>query len=256
MLAASVTRALLLLLGLVFALNANATLAELIAKTKPAVVIVGTHSPTDSPRYNLRAAGFVVGDGNTVVTNAHVLPEATTSTTVVRQLAVQVMGKSGRLEMRMANLVSVDRSRDLAILKMEGDPLPALRLAPASYVAEGTEVVFIGFPIGGALGYSPVTHRGIVSSVTAISPPMPSAQQLNSQSIHRLRQGSYDIYQLDATAYPGNSGGPLLSVETGEVIGVVNSVAVKSTKESALSQPSGITYAIPVKFVSELLTQP
>ena len=85
---------------------------------------------------------------------------------------------------------------------------------------------------------------------------MPSAQQLNSQSIHRLRQGSYDIYQLDATAYPGNSGGPLLSVETGEVIGVVNSVAVKSTKESALSQPSGITYAIPVKFVSELLTQP
>ena len=245
-----------MLLGLLFVLDSNANLVELIAKTKPSVVIVGTHSPTDSPRFNVRAAGFVAGSGNTVVTNAHVLPEATTSTTVVRRLAVLVMGKSGRLEMRMADLVSVERSRDLAILKIDGEPLPALRLAPPGYVAEGTEVAFIGFPIGGALGYSPVTHRGIVSSITAISPPMPSAQQLNSQSVHRLRQGSYDIYQLDATAYPGNSGGPLLSMETGEVIGVVNSVAVKSTKESALSQPSGITYAIPVKFVSELLTPP
>lgn len=249
-------RYLLLLFGILLSATAHAQLVDLIAKSKPSVVIVGTVSPTDSPRFNLRAAGFVVGDGNTVVTNAHVLPEAPSSGSVVRQLAVRVADPTGRVEARAAKLVSVDRNRDLAILRMEGPPLPALRLGGAGYVAEGTEVAFIGFPIGGALGYSPVTHRGMISSVTAISPPMPTAQQLNSQSIHRLRQGSYDIYQLDATAYPGNSGGPLLSVETGEVIGVVNSVAVKSTKESALSQPSGITYAIPVRFVTELMTPP
>lgn len=231
----------------------QANLVDLITKAKPSVVIVGTHSPTDNPRFNLRGTGFVVGDGVTVITNAHVLPEAPSNPTVVRQLVVQLLGKPGGPEMRVSTVVSVDRNRDLAWLRIEGPAAPALTLGRAAYAPEGTEVAFIGFPIGGALGYSPVTHRGIVSSVTAIAPPMATAQQLNPQAILRLREGSYDIYQLDATAYPGNSGGPLISVETGEVIGVINSVVVKSSKESALSQPSGITYAIPVRFVTELL---
>ncbi|XVJ68816.1 MAG: trypsin-like peptidase domain-containing protein [Rhizobacter sp.] len=242
---------------LVFGLTAcsisQASLVDLITKAKPSVVIVGTHSPTDNPRFNLRGTGFVVGDGTTVITNAHVLPEAPSNPTVVRQLVVQLLGRPGGLEMRVATVVSVDRNRDLAWLRIEGSPVPALTLGKPAYAPEGTAVAFIGFPIGGALGYSPVTHRGIVSSVTAIAPPMASAQQLNPQAILRLREGSYDIYQLDATAYPGNSGGPLLSVETGEVIGVINSVVVRSSKESALSNPSGITYAIPVRFVTELL---
>ncbi|MFM2449878.1 MAG: hypothetical protein RIS44_2328 [Pseudomonadota bacterium] len=231
----------------------QANLVDLITKAKPSVVIVGTHSPTDNPRFNLRGTGFVVADGTTVITNAHVLPDAPSNTDALRQLVVQLLGKPGGPEMRVATVVTVDKSRDLALLRIEGPAAPALTLGRAAYVPEGTEAAFIGFPIGGALGYSPVTHRGIVSSVTAIAPPMATAQQLNPQAILRLRQGSYDIYQLDATAYPGNSGGPLLSIETGEVIGVINSVVVRSSKESALSQPSGITYAIPVRFVTELL---
>jgi serine protease Do len=241
------------LFGLAAYSLSQANLVDLITKAKPSVVIVGTHSPTDNPRFNLRGTGFVVGDGSTVITNAHVLPEALSNPTVVRQLVVQMTGRPGGLEMRAATVVSVDKNRDLALLKIDGPPAAALTLGRAAYVPEGTEVALIGFPIGGALGYSPVTHRGIVSSVTAVAPPMPTAQQLNPQAILRLREGSYDIYQLDATAYPGNSGGPLLSVETGEVIGVVNSVVVRSSKESALSQPSGITYAIPIRFVTELL---
>jgi serine protease Do len=231
----------------------QAHLVELIAKVKPSVVIVGTHSPTDNPRLTLRGTGFVVGDGSSVITNAHVLPDAPSNATVLRELVVQLPGKPGDAEIRRATVVSVDKNRDLAWLRIEGSAVPALPLGRAAYVHEGTEVAFIGFPIGGALGYSPVSHRGIVSSVTAVAPPMASAQQLNPQAILRLREGSYDIYQLDATAYPGNSGGPLLSVETGEVIGVINSVVVRSSKESALSHPSGITYAIPVRFVTELL---
>ena len=103
------------------------------------------------------------------------------------------------------------------------------------------------------LGFRPVTHRGIISSITAVALPPPSSQQLNEKTVRRLREGSFDIYQLDATAYPGNSGGPLLNIETGEVVGVVNMVLVKVTKESALSQPSGISYAVPARFVSDLI---
>jgi serine protease Do len=245
--------AILFLLGLAAHTLTQANLVELITKAKPSVVIVGTHSPTDNPRFNLRGTGFVVGDGTMVVTNSHVLHDAAAGAAVMRQLMVQLTGRPNGVEMRAATVVTTDPNRDLALLRIEGPPVPALTLAKAAYVPEGTDVAFIGFPIGGALGYSPVTHRGMVSSVTAIAPPMASAQQLNPQAILRMRQGSYDIYQLDATAYPGNSGGPLLNVETGEVIGVVHSVFVKGSKESALSQPSGITYAIPVRFVTELL---
>ena len=73
------------------------------------------------------------------------------------------------------------------------------------------------------------------------------------RAVAQLRQGPIEAYQLDATAYPGNSGGPVLDARTGSVLGVVNMVLVRGTRESALSHPTGITYAIPVRFVNELI---
>jgi serine protease Do len=92
-----------------------------------------------------------------------------------------------------------------------------------------------------------------VSSITAAALPTPTAQQLNEKAIRSLRAGSFEIFQLDGTAYPGNSGGPLFDPDNGEVIGVVNMVFLKGTRESALTHPSGISYAIPSKFVLQLL---
>jgi S1-C subfamily serine protease len=63
----------------------------------------------------------------------------------------------------------------------------------------------------------------------------------------------YDVYQLDATAFPGNSGSPVYRPESGEVIGLVNKVFVQESKEAALERPSGITYAIPVDYIKRLL---
>ena len=91
------------------------------------------------------------------------------------------------------------------------------------------------------------------TSITPIALPPPNARQLDAASVARLRQGPFNIYQLDGTAYPGNSGGPLFNLDDGQVVGVINMVLVKTSKESLLSNPSGITYAIPVRFVRELL---
>jgi len=63
----------------------------------------------------------------------------------------------------------------------------------------------------------------------------------------------YNIFQLDATAYPGNSGSPLYNTESGQIIGIINKVFIQETKETVIQKPSGISYAIPINFLQELL---
>lgn len=227
-------------------------LAANIAKIKPSVVIVGTFKTTNSPRFNMRGTGFVAGDGNLAVTNAHVIPEGADADPDAK-IVVQVRIGQKELQMRQATVLEIDRVHDLALLKFEGAAVPKLALRDSDTVREGQAIAFMGFPIGGALGFSPVTHRGMVSSITAIALPTANSQQLNARTIASLRSGSFDIFQLDATAYPGNSGGPMFDADSGEVLGVINMVFIKGTRESALTHPSGISYAIPSKFVLELL---
>jgi serine protease Do len=243
----------LVLVGVFFARPLRADIASSIAKVKPSVVIVGTFKNTNSPRFGLRGTGFVVGHGNLVITNAHVLQQPTEKD-VEAALVIQIRVGQNELQMRPAAVVEVDKLHDLVLLHFEGPAAPALSVRDSGSVQEGQAIAFMGFPIGGALGFSPVTHRGMVSSIVAAALPTPSAQQLNEKTIRSLRSGgSFDIFQLDGTAYPGNSGGPLFDPDTGEVLGVVNMVFIKGTRESALTNPSGISYAIPSRFVQQLL---
>jgi serine protease Do len=228
-----------------------AELPDLIQTVRASVLPVGTFSALASPRFGFRGSGFVVGDGNWLITNAHVLPDP--ATTPVPQLAVAALRADGTRETRLATLLRVDRSRDLALLQFEGAPLPALAFAPAGTAREGIDIALMGYPIGGVLGFSPVTHRGIIASITTIALPSSSAQQLSERAIARLREGPFAVYQLDATAYPGNSGGPLLDVRSGQVVGIINMVLVRGTRESALANPTGITYAIPAQFAQDLM---
>jgi S1-C subfamily serine protease len=78
---------------------------------------------------------------------------------------------------------------------------------------------------------------------------------LNARAIAKLREGNFEVLQLDATAYPGNSGGPVFDAESGTVLAVLNMVMVKSSRESALSQPTGISYAIPVRHLLALMEE-
>ena len=234
---------------------AQAGLEELIAAAKPSVVAVGVFNPTSSPRFAFRGSGFVVGAGNFVVTNAHVLPEVIPPGGSEGSLVVVVPTQAGGSATagRGATLLGRDREHDLALLRIDGAPLPALaagrRAARARRCRRGDHRLSdrrgAGLHAGDPSRHRLVDHRHCAARA--------GAQSLNSQAINRLRQGSFDIYQLDATAYPGNSGGPVLEVESGKVIAVINMVLVKGSKETAISHPSGISYAIPVRFVSELL---
>jgi len=224
----------------------------IIERVKPSVVAVGTYQRTRSPGFQFRATGFVVGNGTLIATNAHALPSALDNEHR-EVLAIAIPGAGGEPAVREARQIAADTGTDLALLKVGGQPLPALELAGADGAKEGQTVLFTGFPIGGVLGIFPATHRGMISAITPIAIPPPTAANLDVHLYRRLADGAFPVLQLDATAYPGNSGSPVYDAETGEVLGIVNMVFVKGSKETALTQPSGITYAIPAEHLKKLL---
>jgi serine protease Do len=235
-----------------FGMPLRADMVSTIAKMKSSVVIVGTYKATSSPRFSLRGTGFVVGNGNMAITNAHVLPESK-DVDLAAELVIQIKIGEDKFQVRPVTVLDIDVAHDLALLQFTGPALPAASIGNSDDVREGQLIAFMGYPIGGALGFSAVTHRGMISSIAAAALPTPSSSQLNAKMIRSLRGGSFDIFQLDGTAYPGNSGGPLFDPDSAEVLGVVNMVFIKGTRESALTHPSGITYAIPSKYVTQLL---
>jgi S1-C subfamily serine protease len=226
-----------------------ASLPDTIDTLRPSVVAIGTYKPTGSPRQVFRGTGFVVGNGHLVVTNFHVLPDKLDSAKN-EKLAV-FTGRGRKAKFHPARVIAEDRTHDLALLYIS-TPQVAMTLARGSLVREGTEVAFTGFPMGMALGLYPVTHRGIVSAISPMAPPQLGSRVLTAKMIRAMRD-PYDVLQLDATAYPGNSGSPVYDQASGEVIGVINSVLIKDTKEAAIENPSGISYAIPVRFVQSLI---
>lgn len=246
-----------LLMGMIFVtavgLPVTTCLAGLpatIDQIKPSIVGIGTVQKTRRPPHKIVGTGFVVADGRYVITNAHVIPQEI-DTAKLEYLAV-FTGKDKQLNMRQAVTVKVDETHDLVLLKFEGTPLPALALGNSSQVREGEEVAFTGYPLGIIFGLYPVTHRGIISSIVPVALQANSANQLDPAQIKRLRH-PYTVFQLDATAYPGNSGSPLYYPDSGEVIGVINKVFVQEGRENILAKPSGISYAIPIEYALKLL---
>lgn len=229
----------------------GAELAQTIERIKPSVVGVGTVLKTRSPQIHFVGTGFAVADGRHVVTNAHIV--AKPLDTDKMETRIVLVSRNGEPQPRAAALLAINRAHDLALFKIDGDPLPALKLGDSAGVREGQQLVFTGFPIGMILGFHPATHRGMVAAITPVALPGITARQLNELTISRIRESAYKVFQLDGTAYPGNSGSPLYDPANGMVYGIINSVFVQGTRENAISQPSGITYAIPSRHIRELL---
>jgi S1-C subfamily serine protease len=225
-------------------------LPDIIERTLPSIVGIGTVQKTRRPPAKLTGTGFAVGDGRHVITNAHVIPDKIDAAKL--EFLAVFTGKGMTPKAHQAVKVKEDKAHDLVLLRFEGGAIPAMSLGQSSRVRIGEEYVFTGFPLGALFGLYPVTHRSMISSITPIALQVNAARQLDPAQIRRLRS-PYDVFQLDATAYPGNSGSPLYDPDTGAVVGVVNMVFVKEGRENILAKPSGISYAIPIRYARELL---
>jgi putative serine protease PepD len=185
--------------------------AAIYAAARESVVSIKTNDGSGT--------GFVVKADGTIVTNAHVVGDAST---------VQVQFADD--ETASGKVVGVDRSSDLAIVKVQTSrKLKALSLADSSAVRTGQLAVAIGSPFG----LSQTTTAGIVSG-TGRHIQAPDGFQIDS------------VIQTDAPINPGNSGGPLLDA-TGRVIGVNSQIASES------GGSVGIGFAVPSNTVRDVI---
>lgn len=230
-----------------------AELTAVVPAVKRSVVGVGTFERTRSPATVFVGTGFVVGDGLSVITNSHVVP-TTIDSERMEQIGIVTMD-GDMVRFRPAQLVARDAEHDLAHLRLSGTPLPALELVDSDKALEGQALAFTGYPLGMVLGLHAATHRATLAAITPVVTPSLSSRKLDVRQLVQLQRAPYNIFQLDATAYPGNSGSPLYDPASGKVWGVINAVFVKGLKETAITNPSGITYAVPGNYVRELLQQ-
>ncbi len=136
-----------------------------------------------------------------------------------------------------ATVIANDRVNDLVLLKVSGKTTP-LPLIPSRAVKSGTSVITIGFPNLDIQGVEPKITSGIVSSLAGINDDPTQ-------------------FQISVPVQPGNSGGPLLTIE-GNVIGVIASKlnAVTTFRQTG-TLPENVSYAVKASYISALLeTQP
>jgi S1-C subfamily serine protease len=202
--------------------------AKVAAAVADSVVTIEALSDTEGSQ----GSGVVVDGRGYIVTNNHVISDAAASPDKFKLTVIFNDGKEAR-----ANLVGRDPETDLAVLKVDNvDRLTVARLGDSDKLRVGDQVMAAGAP----LGLRSTDTQGIISALHRAVPL--SGEGSDTQTV-------IDAVQTDAAINHGNSGGPLVSMNS-EVIGI--NTAGKSLSDSA----SGLGFAIPVnevKFVVETL---
>lgn len=253
----ALVRPLLLAAALLACAPPHASASDLpatIARIKPSVLAIGSFQRTRSPNISFHSTGFVVGDGLSVITNAHTVTAILDSENK-EQLGVVIKTATG-VDFRPATVAGIDKEHDLAHLRLSGSPLPALTLGDSAGVPEGQALALTGFPLGMGLGLNHATHRAMLAAITpAVMPAVGDTRKLDARMVARLQRPVAAIFQLDGTAFPGNSGSPVYDPDSGVVLAVLSGGIIKGLKEAAIASPSGISYAIPINYARELLLQ-
>ncbi|KIA76667.1 putative periplasmic serine endoprotease DegP-like [Parachlamydia acanthamoebae] len=165
-----------------------------------------------------QASGFIVSDNGYILTNNHVITDAKEITAMLvdgREFPAKVVGK--------------DKNTDIAVLKIEAESLPYLKLADSDELQPGQWAIAIGNP----LGLQASLTVGVISAT--------GRDNLDIATIE-------DFIQTDAAINRGNSGGPLLDMK-GEVVGI--NTAIVSNQGGYM----GIGFAIPSNIAQNIMDQ-
>jgi len=162
----------------------------------------------EAPLQRGQGSGFIVSADGLILTNAHVVADAS-------EVSVKL---TDRREFE-AKVIGVDRRTDVAVLKIDAEGLPAVRIGDPARLRVGEWVLAIGSPFG------------LENSVTS---------GIVSAKSRSLPDGSYvPFIQTDVAVNPGNSGGPLFNMN-GEVVGINSQIF------SRTGGYMGLSFAIPI----------
>ncbi len=162
-------------------------------------------------------SGFIISPDGYVLTNNHVVKNAD-------KIIVRL---SDRRDL-VAKVVGTDARSDLALLKVEAQNLPVVKLGSSSNLKVGEWVLAIGSPFG-------FDHSATAGIVSAIGRNLPSESYV-------------PFIQTDVAINPGNSGGPLFNLK-GEVVGINSQIF------SRTGGFMGLSFAIPVDVAMEVTEQ-
>ena len=162
-------------------------------------------------------SGFIVTPDGYIMTNAHVVRDAT-----------EVVVKMTDRREYSAKVVGIDDRTDVAVIKIDGKSLPTVRIGDPAALRPGQWVVAIGSPFG-------MENSVTAGIVSATARTLPSEQYV-------------PFIQTDVAVNPGNSGGPLFNL-SGEVVGINSQIYSQS------GGYMGLSFAIPIDVANNVRTQ-
>ena len=162
-------------------------------------------------------SGFIISEDGYILTNHHVIAGAD-----------EVIVRMANRKEFVARVVGSDEASDVAVLKVEGEDLPVLRLGDSDELKVGEWVLAIGSPFG-------FDHSVTAGIVSAKGRSLPSDNYV-------------PFIQTDVAINPGNSGGPLFNLD-GEVIGINSQIY------SRTGGFMGLSFAIPIEMAVDVADQ-
>jgi len=198
----------------------NLSLSEIFEISEPGVVRVNVQRTSSVDGVGGVGSGFVFDKKGHIITNAHVVNDAT------KVVVTFLDGRSYNAE-----IIGVDEYTDIAVIKVNADLslLQPVLLGDSSTLKVGEKIAAIGNPFG----LSGSMTSGIVSQLGRLLPTE------NQYSIP-------DVIQTDAAINPGNSGGPLLNM-MGGVVGINTAI------QSNTGSNTGVGFAIPSQTVAKIV---
>jgi 2-alkenal reductase len=205
-------------------------LVELYKKVSPGVVSI----ETISTQGNGAGSGFVFNKDGFIVTNFHVVQDAT-DIVVNFQSGLKVRGK----------VKATDLDSDIAVLKVDVKPeeLTPLVMGDSDQLQVGQMVAAIGNPYR----LSSTMTLGIISAKGRVLDSLRTTSTGQSFS-------AGDLIQTDASINPGNSGGPLLNLN-GEVVGINRAIRTNGTTPTGEPVSTGIGFAVSVNIVRRVVPE-